>query len=95
MATLYIYIYSFREVEWFSEGRVSTTENVAIFVWNTLVDHIPQPAKLTEVRNTLVDYIPQPAKLTEVMNTLVDYIPQPAQLTEVRNTLVDYIPQPY
>jgi len=39
-----------REVEWFSEGRVSTTENVAIFVWNTLVDHIPQPAKLTEVK---------------------------------------------
>ena len=49
---IYLSIYLCREVDWFSEGegRVSTTENVAIFVWNRLVNLIPHPAKLSEVQ---------------------------------------------
>ena len=38
-----------REVGVFSEGMTSTAENLAIFIWDRLVDTIPPPAKLYEV----------------------------------------------
>jgi len=39
-----------KEVEYFMEGVVSTTENVAVFCWEQLEPIIPQPASLYEVK---------------------------------------------
>ena len=40
-----------KEVAYFSESsRVSTTENLAVFCWKQLVDQIPDPAVLHQVK---------------------------------------------
>ena len=39
-----------KEVEYFMNGVVSTTENVAVFCWEQLVGIIPQPARLYQVK---------------------------------------------
>ena len=40
-----------KEVSYFSESdRVSTTENLAVFCWKQLVDNIPGPAVLHQVK---------------------------------------------
>ena len=40
-----------KEVAYFSESdRVSTTENLAVFCWNQLVEQIPRPAVLHQVK---------------------------------------------
>ena len=39
-----------QEVEYFKQGVVSTTENVAIFCWTQMVGVIPYPARLHEVK---------------------------------------------
>merc|ERR1712215_151123 len=38
------------EVEYFKTGVVSTTENLAVFCWKQLVDVIPSPARLYQVK---------------------------------------------
>ena len=39
-----------KQVEYFREGRVSTTENVAIFCWDSIHSSIPSPAKLHSIK---------------------------------------------
>jgi hypothetical protein len=52
--------YFVREVEWFREGVPSTAENLTIFIWNQLVDKIPPPARLYEVRHLHIGSTPTP-----------------------------------
>ena len=39
-----------KQVEYFMSGTVSTTENVAIFCWDSIVQSIPSPAKLYSIK---------------------------------------------
>jgi len=39
-----------KQVEYFMSGVVSTTENVAIFCWDSIVESIPSPARLYSVK---------------------------------------------
>ncbi len=39
----------YSDVEYFKKGVVSTTENVAIYIWNQLVNDLPESAKLVQV----------------------------------------------
>ena len=42
-----------KQVEYFREGRVSTTENVAIFCWDSIHRSIPSPATVSYTHLTL------------------------------------------
>ena len=40
-----------KQVDYFGDGKiVSTTENMAVFCWDNMVNLIPQPAKLYSIK---------------------------------------------
>ena len=38
-----------KDIDWFS-NRQPSTENMVVFIWNQIADHIPQPAELYKIK---------------------------------------------